>query len=365
MKVLVVEHYLPESSYILELAGKLKKYCDLSVYCSSKAEIQEEGVTWIPRFYTGGANKVKAVFLYGMSLLRLVRIIRKGKFDVVHVETFKEEKFEMWLYYRLRKHFRKMVHTVHNVLPHELKEKDKEIYGRFYDFCDELIVHNHASKQCLLDVFDVPESKVTVIPHGAYQLYQTFEEKEKEDTVKQFLQFGQIRKYKGIDILLDAVALIEPEKRKNMHFTIAGKQFKKLGHMDYEAKIKNLGIGDYVTFCNEYVPDEKIPVFFQNADFLLFPYRNIYGSGALLLAYTYHKPVIVSDIPTFREETDDGKTGLIFESENPKALADAIVKAAECSRDEINRFKDNIRRLVDERYDWEKSAVKTIGVYRK
>lgn len=365
MKILMVDYFLPDSIYSLELGRELKKSCDLTVFCRKDAGVSEEGITWIPRFYPGGKHKLLAAGEYGLSLLRLAETIRRGRFDVVHIQTFKDIRYEMPIYLRLKKYYKKLVLTVHNVLPHEAGEREREIYRTLYDACDELIVHNHTSEQYLKEQFQIPENKISVIAHGAYQTHMHHDRNRKGKGAKHFLQFGFIRKYKGIDILLEAIASLSPAQRSRLHFTIAGRQYEKLDGTDYQETSRRLGIEDCVSFIRDHVPDEKIPELFEDADFLVFPYRHIYGSGALLFSYTYEKPVIVSDIPAFLEETDQGRTGILFESENPQSLAEAIWKAAECGPDQIEKYQAEIRRLVSEKYNWGKSAVKTAAVYQK
>ena len=361
----MIEHFLPDNLYSLELGRALKNHCDLTIFCKRNIQVRENGITWIPEFYPGGKKKAIAMIEYGRSLLKLAKTIRTGQFDVVHVQTFKNARIEMWLYYRLRKYVKKYVYTVHNVLPHETTPKDKRIYQKFYEFCDALIVHNEASKNCLLEEFSVSEAKISVIAHGAYQMHLPPQNKKDEGQTVHFLQFGFIRTYKGIDILLSAIALIAPEKRQNLKFTIVGKQYRKLDDTDYDAKIRELGIESCVDFLPEHIPEEKLPELFADADFVLFPYRQIYGSGALLMAYTYGKPVIASDIAAFQEETACGKTGFIFESENPQALSDSILAAAACSSEQYQEYQAAIQKLVAEKYNWEKSVVKTVEVYQK
>jgi len=365
MKVLMIEHYLPDSIYSLELGQELKKHCELSILCRANAGEDEEGITWLPYLYQGGEGKIKAVFEYGISLLRTASVIKKGKYDVVHIQTFKNSKLEMGIYRRYRKYFGKLVHTVHNALPHEASTEDLKLYGAFYDFCDELIVHNETSARYLKENFSISAEKITVIPHGAYQTHLNHAKKRETGGIKRFLQFGVIRRYKGIDILLDAIALIPAEKRKNMRFTIAGKQFKKLDPTDYEKKIRDQGLEKCVKFSGDFVPEENITGLFDYADFVLFPYRRIYGSGALMMAYTYDKPVIASDIPAFVEETESGRAGILFESENPQALADALIRAYDCSEEQIREYKDSICDLIAEKYNWKRSAERTAEVYRK
>ncbi len=367
-KVLMVDYLLPDSIYVLELGKELKRYCDLTVFCRKDAGVSEEGIRWITRFYPGGRNKAGAVAEYGATLFELAKTIRKGSYDVVHIQTFKDIRYELPLYRRLRKYYKKLVLTVHNVLPHEAGERERERYKGLYDLCDELIVHNHTTERELTEQFHIPEEKITVTAHGAYQthLRETTEMTGiRGGEKKRFLLFGFIRRYKGIDILLEAVSLIPAEKRKKLHFTIAGKQYEKLDGTDYQALIQKLGLEDCVSFTKGHVPDEKIPELFENTDFAVFPYRHIYGSGALLFAYTYGRPVIASDIPAFVEETENGSTGILFESENPQALADAILMAAECKTQQMEQYRRAIRRLTEDKYNWKISAAKTAEVYLK
>ena len=102
--------------------------------------------------------------------------------------------------------------------------------------------------------------------------------------------------------------------------------------------------------------DEALDALYQEADYCLFPYREIYGSGALLMAYSYSKPVLASSIPAFEEETDGGCTGLLFPPEEPDALKDAILRAADWTEETYTGTQSHIRQLVEEKYYWKHSA---------
>ncbi len=62
--------------------------------------------------------------------------IKKGSYDVVHVQSFKDAKYEIPLYCKNKKYIPRLVHTVHNLLPHEASAGDRELYSRFYNCCD-------------------------------------------------------------------------------------------------------------------------------------------------------------------------------------------------------------------------------------
>ena len=177
--------------------------------------------------------------------------------------------------------------------------------------------------------------------------------------------FGMVRKYKGVDILLEAIAKLPEEDKKRMKIIIAGAQVKKLDSTQYDEMITKLNISDYVEYDNRRIEDEELPDLFSKVDACVFPYREIYGSGALLMAYSYGKPVIASDVPVFIEETDEGRTGLLFKSENPESLAKALITFCNLSDEDTQRFTEEINRLVAEKYNWSKSAFILAGAYEK
>lgn len=368
MKVLMIEKFLPESSYTLELGEELKKYVELTIFCRRNAGAEINGIRWKKKLYEEGKGKVEAICKYAYGLLQLEKEIRFGKYDVVHAQMFKNAKYEIPIYCREKKHCGMLVHTVHNLLPHEAVESDKKLYTRFYQSCDVLVVHNEYCKNKLIEEFHVKSDKIKVIPHGSYRMldgigtlksYRNFEKKTT------FLQFGIIRQYKGVDILLNAISLIPPMERKNLKFIIAGEYFPKLDSTDYKAMVQKLGLEECVELRMEYIPEKELKSLFDRADFCLFPYRNIYGSGALLMAYSYGIPVIASKIPVFCEETENGETGLLFESENPQKLKEAILCAAKWNFEEYTACQTKMKNLVDEKYNWAKSAEKLWGVYQE
>ncbi len=363
-KVLMVEHHAPGSLYTLELGRELKQYCDITVFCKTDVNICEEGMTWIPGFYGGGKGKIGALVSYEKTLLDLGRLIRRGHFEVLHIQSFKNARLEMDLYRKLRKYYGRLIMTVHNVVPHEPMPEDVALYRDFYHVCDLLIVHNETSARMLKEQFQIPDEKIAVIAHGAYQTYAVDASLRDSDPRTHFLLFGRIRPYKGVDILLKAVAALPPDARKKSLFVIRGKQYPQIDGTDYGALVKEYGIEDCVEFSSQRVEDEEIPALMGNTDIGVFPYRNIYGSGSLLMSYTYDVPVIASDIPAFQEETEGGVTGRLFRSEDSESLKEAILDVLTWDESRMSEYKKNIRRLVNEKYSWRVSAQKTADAYR-
>lgn len=366
MKVLMIEHFLPGNTYTKELCEELGKLCDITTLTKS-SYVDDHKVNWTVKpclFYPDLKNKFLSGCYIIMGWMNILKELVFGHYDIIHVQTFKVDTVEMFLY----KHFAKqrLVHTAHNILPHEVSDKDKKKYEDFYKACSKIIVHNEYSKDLLTKGYRITDC-ITVMPHGIYNsqriLVNTKFEKTQENKIE-ILQLGMMRKYKGIDILLKALATLDEETKTRIHVTIAGKQYQAMDDTDYKGIIDRLDLINIVTFIPERISDENMDAMFKKADVCVFPYREVYGSGALLMAYTYQKPVIVSNIPALVEETESGKTGLIFESESPESLAKAIGSFVQASEEDIQSFQNNIKNLVSQKYNWKRSARLLYGCYQ-
>lgn len=355
MKVLMVENFLPSNRYTEELCREITKIVDVDVVCRTDAGTTDPAVHTIKVLNYRKPNKIGFYFNCLISMARVFIIAIKGRYNVIHIEGTMLPQIEFPIYEMLRRKHRKIVYTVHNVLPHEAKAADKIRNEKFYSKCDLLVVHNMRTKHILVDEYQIPEEKICITPHGTYHIKHS-DTKADKGNVKTFLMFGMIRKYKGVDVLLEAIAKLPEEYKKKMKFIIAGVQVKKLDATPYDEMIKDFSISDCVEYDNRRIEDDELPNLFSKADACVFPYREIYGSGALLMAYSYGKPVIASDVPVFVEETDEGKTGILFESQNPDALAEALISFCNMSDEQIKGFTEEINRLVFEKYNWNRSA---------
>ena len=99
----------------------------------------------------------------------------------------------------------------------------------------------------------------------------------------------------------------------------------------------------------------------DNADFIALPYREISQSGVLLLALFFRKPLLISDLPSFRETLKGFTTDMFFETGSAVSLRDLIVRMLNGNID-IKRELQIIEDLNSE-YSWENSATKTISIY--
>jgi glycosyltransferase involved in cell wall biosynthesis len=133
------------------------------------------------------------------------------------------------------------------------------------------------------------------------------------------LFFGYIRPYKGVDLLLRALAQVPVSL--GVSLLIAGEFYEPVEA--YQALIRTLGITERVRILNRYIAEPEWPEVFAATDALVLPYRAASQSMSIALAYNFGKPVIVSRVGGLAEAVEEGRTGLIADTE-PTALAAVI-----------------------------------------
>jgi glycosyltransferase involved in cell wall biosynthesis len=94
----------------------------------------------------------------------------------------------------------------------------------------------------------------------------------------------------------------------------------------YTQLISNLGISDYITWHNKYIPDSEVSNYFSASDVVALPYRTASQSGVTQMAYSYDLPVVVTKVGGLPEIVDEGQSGFTIEPENPTELANILEK---------------------------------------
>ncbi|MEP0862739.1 MAG: glycosyltransferase [Ignavibacterium sp.] len=158
---------------------------------------------------------------------------------------------------------------------------------------------------------------------------------------KVLLFFGYIRKYKGLDILLEALKILKSESQK-IKLIVAGEFYDDKEF--YSDLIKKYDLEKYLIMQNEYIPNEKVKEYFLVSDAVVLPYRSATQSGILNLAYGFRKPVIVTKVGGLAEFVLDQFTGLVVDEPKADSIANAIKKFFEIEN-KIN-FRNNIAEFV-------------------
>lgn len=222
---------------------------------------------------------------------------------------------------------------------------------------DGIIVHNQFSKSEFENTFSF-KGQLTIIPHGNYLPFVKPQALSAEPSKVNILFFGQIKEVKGVDILLDAMAEVVAKSNK-FHLTIAGRPWKTEA-VDYENKIKELGLSNDVSTHFRYIKDEEVREFYKDASIVVMPYKKIYQSGVLLLSLSYGRTVIVSDLLPFTDVITDRDNGFVFESNNPSSLANCILNLNDNLISEVTKKSQH---LISEKYDWKTIGKETSNFY--
>ena len=169
-----------------------------------------------------------------------------------------------------------------------------------------------------------------------------------------FLFFGYIRRYKRLDLLIEAFKALRRSGVRNIELLIAGRcddweYYKAL--IGGEAGI-NCRIG--------VVPNRDIPDLVSSSHYLVLPYQDGAQSGVLGLAYRYNKPVITSDIDAFKEDVIEESTGFCFRSLSLDSLV-SVMRDVVCRHEAIyDSLKKNVREYVNKEFSMEE----IVALYR-
>ncbi len=236
-----------------------------------------------------------------------------------------------------------------NIIPHERRIGDRNFTRYFLKACDAFIT---MSQRVLDDLRRFESSKpARLVQHP---LYDTFGEPISKDAARQILGldptekiilfFGFIRRYKGLDILLRAMA--EPAmKNSQIRLLVAGEFYED--EEEYRKLIGALGIGDQVILHNHFISDGEVRNYLCAADCVVQPYRDATQSGVTPLAYHFNKPMVVTNVGGLPGLVPHEKAGLVTEP-NPRAIADAIIRFYQLGE---NYFIPHLR-TEKEKYSW-------------
>jgi glycosyltransferase involved in cell wall biosynthesis len=255
-----------------------------------------------------------------------------------------------------KNHHSKIVCIADNIIPHEIRPGDKAFTKYFLKTCDAFIT---MSSKVMDDLRKFQRDKpAKLVQHPLYDSFgepipkSEAREKLKINNEKSIiLFFGFIRKYKGLDILLDAMKLLkEKSQDPNSKFQvpkllIAGEFYED--EKPYREQIDKLGIRDNLLLHTDFIPDREVKYYLCAADAVIQPYRNATQSGVTPLAYHFEKPIIVTNVGGLPSLVPHEKAGLVAEP-NAASLANAILRFYQLGE---NYFLPHLR-SEKQKYSW-------------
>jgi len=305
-------------------------------------------------FAENGVTKGKQIIKFFFGVIKALLNARKADLQYILIHSFSAEMKDLYVFVLAKFMGFKIINIAHDISGFANKDR-KVIKKLIYTYLsDWIVVHNKFSKECLLKQIGRNDyTRIKVIPHGHFldlpkkdiTKHSAREKLGIAEDVKLVLFFGQIKKQKGLDILINALKYV----RSDIHLIIAGKPWKDDFSM-YMNLIKEFGLADRIIADIGYIDDDLRELYFKATNLVVIPYREIYQSGVLLMGMSYRIPVIASNLKPNMEIIEPFKSGLIFESENHRDLAATIDDFFE--RDFSNALIENSIKYLEESHSW-------------
>ncbi len=250
----------------------------------------------------------------------------------------------------------RIISILDNIIPHERRIGDTFFTKYFVNSVDAFIAMSDSVYNDL-SVFDQTKPRL-LNPHPLFDNYGEAVDKISAiqklnlDTSKKYLLFfGLIRDYKGLDIVLKAMAT-EQLRNSDIQLIVAGEYYSN--REEYEQLIRELAIKDKVELHTRFIPDDEVYLYFCAADMVVQPYKHATQSGVTQICYHFNKPMLVTNVGGLPEIVPDNKVGFVV-APDEQSVANAILRFY--NEEKEQEFVQNIQ---DEKkkYSWKVMAEK-------
>jgi len=249
-----------------------------------------------------------------LTWVRAYSFIKKQKPDVVILQWWTSSIAHMQLLLKIFSgllHKPKIIIEFHEVVdPFEESILPIRLYSKIMGKLlrknlDAYITHSESDKQLVAERYAISPDKIHVIPHGLYDQYGKLidiKEARKNLSINDefvILSFGLIRKYKGIPYLIRAFEQLPSEILEKSRLLIVGEIWED--RKELLDQINASPAHDKITLIDEYVPDDRVSLYFSAADVVVLPYLRASQSGIAHIAMSFGKPVVVSEVGGLKE----------------------------------------------------------------
>jgi glycosyltransferase involved in cell wall biosynthesis len=257
-----------------------------------------------------------------------------------------------------------VVTTLHTVNP-GLEHQEETILRLIISESSAVVVHENYQKEALVKYFG-QEDKIHVIPHGVRQVTNIKEAKKKLDLEgkKVLLLCGYFRPSKGFMRIVNLMPEI-CKYSNDIVLLIAGKS-RKLEFSEYKndfyETINNSPVNDKIIVLRGQFPQHTFDTILSASDVVGLPYETGAQSGILAQCYAFNKPVVTSNLLSFKKSIEQSGGGLICESDED--FINGIIKIIN-DKNLQRKFQDNIKHYVENQVSWQIVAEAHINVYQK
>ncbi len=316
--------------------------------------------------YSGRRGPAKALS-YAAAVFKIALAVIRERPAVVHIQWFRLFAVDALFVKFLRALGIRIVHTAHNVLPHNPRPLDRRHYAWYYRHADAVIVHTESSAVELRGKFSLPAEKTRVIPHGMLPSAANRAEVEKRRLELEkslgtkgktvFAAMGYQNRYKGVDIISDVWCSASGLRDNDgVMLLVVGKV--------RDADLSALGKCRNAVVVDDIVPDEDFDAYLSLASAALLPYREISQSGVLFTCLSRGVPVVVSSAGGLADPLGYARVGWNMGPATAENLEKTLSLLA-AHPEEISAVRNDTAAFnrVREVYSWENIARKTSELY--
>ncbi len=299
--------------------------------------------------YLAFPNSIFGFLIYIISFkwLRIFSILKKNNPEHIIITMFHPVNIFLFLYKFIFFKKIKIYYFLHNDNKIQTFNKFSDQIIRIFDvlYCvlsNKIFLLSENVYQYSKKHFILKYKKMSIIGFGVYSKRDAIVHAidfYKSNPIT-FIYFGKILPYKGLDILLNALELLNKE----------GYNFKC--YIIGEGELNYTKISDNVTIINEWVSDELLEDYINKSHFSIFPYRFCSQSGALSTAISNNIPVLVSDIPILTDYVNNFNMGLVISNLNAETIAKNI-KEIDSNRVKLLSFHKNLLKYNQMNSSWQ------------
>ena len=228
-----------------------------------------------------------------------------------------------------RNKFTQIICIADNVIPHEKRMGDTLLTKYFFSSIHRFITMSEKVNQDLKTFTQKPSINIV---HPIYDNFGDILSKEEARkhlalpvNEKIILFFGFIRKYKGLDLLLEAMNNANI-REANIKLLIAGEFYDN--KEEYELIIAKYNLANSLYLRTQFIDNSEVKYYLSAADFVIQPYKNATQSGVTPLAYHFEKPMLVTSVGGLANLVPHMKVGIVTEP-NADSIAAGIMKLYE------------------------------------
>lgn len=354
-------------NYDFSLMQALGK-CGYNTYVCSNFDQKDQYVTVKNVFNNVGDKKFKSALKIFFGFLRAMFYLKGKNVRWIIFNIWRGDKSELFATFVSKMFGFKVLLIIHDAESLDVANDLKLRRFILNKMNDKITTHNQFSLDELSKVWEMAKTqKIELINHGNYDdlvnpnvtAADGFKHFNLDPNTKYLLFFGQIKKAKGVDLILEAMALTKSDYK----VIIAGKLRDDVWQT-YQDIIDKHGLQDRVIPYIRHLSDEEREFLFKLAYAVVLPYRLVYVSGVVCWAFSFGKATIASDLSPLRDWIDDKENGIIFPAGDYKALAVEMDKVVEGTYDIKAIEKAAVEKSARE-FTWDKVGIKYAKVFEE